>query len=59
MAKYENVTTKQVADYLGLSQRTVRNIMNELIEDGLVGRIDSYRHAKYMLKNSVCKSRSG
>jgi predicted HTH transcriptional regulator len=50
MTNHETVTTKQLADLLGLSQRTVRNIMKELVGDGLVDTIDTYRHAKYALK---------
>ena len=55
MANHDNVTTAQLADYLGLSQRTVRNILKELVENGLVDRVDSYRHAKYALKNANSK----
>ena len=50
MARHDNVTTAQLADYLGLSQRTVRNILKELMENGFVDRVDSCRHAKYILK---------
>ena len=55
MANHDNVTTAQLADYLGLSQRTVRNILKELMETGFVDRVDSYRHAKYILKNAEPK----
>ena len=55
MANHENVTTAQLADYLGLSQRTVRNILKELLENGLVDRMGNYRHAKYILKNAKSK----
>jgi len=53
MTNHENVTTNQLADYLGLSQRTIRNVLKELVDDGLVDRLDSYRHAKYALKNKT------
>ena len=52
MANHDNVTTAELADYLGLSQRTVRNILKELVENGFVDRVDNYRHAKYALKNT-------
>jgi len=52
MAKHDSVTTVQLADFLGLSQRTVRNVLNELIENGFIGRTGNYRHTKYMLKNT-------
>ena len=52
MANHDNVTTAELADYLGLSQRTVRNILTELMENGFVDRVDSFRHAKYALKNA-------
>ncbi|MCL2078954.1 MAG: putative DNA binding domain-containing protein [Oscillospiraceae bacterium] len=55
MANHDNVTTAQLADYLGLSQRTVRNILKELLENGLVDRMGNYRHAKYILKNAKSK----
>ena len=55
MENYDNVTTAQLADYLGLSRRTVRNILKELVENGIVDRVDSYRHAKYTLKNAESK----
>ena len=51
MASHENVTTNQLADYLELSQRTIRNVLKELVDDGFVDRLDSYRHAKYALRN--------
>ena len=52
MTNHENVTTNQLADYLGLSQRTIRNVLKELVDDGLAVRLDSYRHAKYALRNT-------
>jgi ribosomal protein S25 len=55
MSKRDNVTTAQLADYLGISQRTVRNILKELVENGFVDRVDSYRHAKYTLSNDKSK----
>ena len=55
MASHDNVTTAQLADYLELSQRTVRNIFKELVENGLVDRVHSYRHARYTLKNTETK----
>jgi len=55
MANHENVTTNQLANYLGLSQRTIRNVLKELINDGLVDKLDSYRHAKYVLRNTEQK----
>jgi ATP-dependent DNA helicase RecG len=55
MSNHDNVTTAQLADYLGLSQRTVRNTLKELMENGSVDRLDSYRHAKYALKNTDSK----
>jgi predicted HTH transcriptional regulator len=50
MASHGNVTTLQLAGYLGLSQRTVRNIVNELVDNGLVEKDGEYRHAKYKIK---------
>jgi len=52
MANHESITTNQLADYLGLSQRTVRNVLKELTDDGLVDKLDSYRHAKYALRDT-------
>jgi len=50
MANHETITTNELADYLGLSPRTVRNVLKELIDEGKVEKLDSYRHAKYALK---------
>ena len=55
MSSHDNVTTAQLAEYLGLSQRTVRNILKDLMEKGVVDRVDSYRYAKYILKNTEPK----
>jgi len=51
MANHETITTNELAVYLGLSPRTVRNVLKELIDEGKVEKLDSYRHAKYALKN--------
>jgi predicted HTH transcriptional regulator len=50
MANHETITTNELAGYLGLSPRTVRNVLKELIDEGKVEKLDSYRHAKYALK---------
>ena len=55
MSNHDNVTTAQLADYLGVSQRTVRNILKELVESGMIDRVGNYRHAKYALKNAEPK----
>jgi predicted HTH transcriptional regulator len=55
MVCHAHVTTAQLAEYLKLSQRTVRNILKELVGKGLVVQVDSYRHAKYALKNKESK----
>ena len=41
LKNHDNVTTAELADYLGLSQRTVRNILKELVENGLVDKVSS------------------
>ena len=51
MANHETITTSELAEYLGLSPRTVRNILKELIDEDKIEKLDSYRHAKYVLKN--------
>ena len=45
-----NVTSAQLAKHMGLSQRRVREILNELVLDGFVVKEGNYRHAKYTLK---------
>ena len=47
-----NVTSAQLSDYMGLSQRRVRELLNALVSEGLVVKSGNYRHAKYMLKNT-------
>lgn len=47
IASHGNVTTAQLAQYLELSQRTIRNILKELIAHGLVEKLDNYRRASY------------
>jgi len=51
----ENATSAQLADYTGLSQRRVREILNALMAEGLVVRTGHYRHAKYMLNDAKLK----
>ena len=55
MASHSDVTTAQLADYLGLSQRTMRNTLKELIDGGLVTKADNYRHARYNLRDLQIK----
>ena len=50
MADRETITTNELAEYLGLSPRTVRNVLKELIDKGKIEKLDSYRHAKYVLR---------
>ena len=51
----ENATSAQLADYMGLSQRRVREILNLLMNEDLVVRTGNYCHAKYILKNTEPK----
>jgi len=44
-------TSSQIADFTGLSQRRVREILNDLIAKGLVTKTGNYRHASYSIKN--------
>ena len=50
MTNHEAITTNELAEYLGLSPRTVRNILKDLIDESKVEKLDNYRHAKYVLK---------
>jgi ATP-dependent DNA helicase RecG len=55
MANHEKVTTNEIASYLGISPRTVRNVLKELIDEGRIEKMDNFRHAKYALKNTEPK----
>ena len=44
-------TSMQLANYMGLSQRRARELLNALVSEGLVVKVGNYRHAKYILKN--------
>jgi ATP-dependent DNA helicase RecG len=45
------VTSAQLADFTGLSQRRVREILNGFIAEGLIIKVGSNRNARYILKN--------
>ncbi|MCL1821091.1 MAG: winged helix-turn-helix transcriptional regulator [Oscillospiraceae bacterium] len=50
IVKNGNATSTQLANYTGLSQRRVREILNELIDNDTVIKIGNYRHTNYTLK---------
>jgi len=45
------VTSSHIAQYTGLSRTRVREILQELVTDGIVKKIGNYRYASYSLKN--------
>jgi ATP-dependent DNA helicase RecG len=51
MATHSEVTSAELADFLELSPRMVRNILKELIENEAVDKVGDYRHARYTIKN--------
>ena len=44
-------TSSQLSEITGLSQRRVREILNDLIRKGLIAKVGNYRHTSYVLKN--------
>jgi ATP-dependent DNA helicase RecG len=48
----KKVTSAQLVDFTGLSQRRVREILQELITDGVLVKIGNYRYTSYGLKNN-------
>ena len=44
-------TSSQLSEITGLSQRRVREMLNDLIANGLITKVGNYRHTSYALKN--------
>jgi len=49
----EDITAKEMADRIGVTERTVRNTMVTLIEKGLVERIGSKKTGRWVRKNRI------
>ena len=52
MSKRDYVTTAELAEPLGISQRSVLKILKKLMDNGLVVRSGSNRDARYLLKDA-------
>jgi DNA-binding Lrp family transcriptional regulator len=50
IALNQNTTTSQIAMLTGLSPTRTRELLQELVADGVIEKIGNYRYASYTMK---------
>ena len=52
IASHQKATSSQIVQLTGLSPTRVREILQELVSDGVIEKIGNYRYATYAIKNN-------